>query len=149
MATLAIRKTAWQALSTRNRTIVRHLGDVLELGVPAEYKAGNTRWFVFDDLRFRPAVMAYVGCAIANLGEVPAGYTVPQLPDDSGDDLTQMRVDIKAFCEDPARTNPLVEAQDVTHSGGGNFWQEILDAQNTPVSVQMAGSVPTNWSAVN
>jgi len=157
MATLGIRKTSWQGLSARNKKIIRHLGDVLQLGVPAEYETpGGVRWFIFDDWRFKARVVAYFGCALANLSDVPAGYTVPQTDvlDSDGnvvgtvDNLPRLRRDIKAFCESPARTNPLVLPRDVSFSDGGNPWQEILDAQGTPGAVRMGSGVPASWSPV-
>ena len=148
MATLAIRKPAWQGLSNRDRKIVRHLGDVLQLGTPVEYKTPtDVRWFIFDDWRFKARVIAYFGCALANLSDVPAGYAVPQLPE-GGDDKPQLRRDIRAFCESPVRTNPLVLPRNITFSDGGNVWQEILDAQNTPAAVRMGSGVPATWTPV-
>jgi len=148
MATLAIRKTAWQGLSVRDKKILRHLGDVLRLGEPAEYESPSAvRWFIFDDWRFKARVIAYLGCALANLSDVPTGYTIPQLPE-GGDDLPQLRSDIRAFCESPARTNLLVLPKDITFSDGGNAWQEILDAQGAPSAVRMASGVPNTWTPV-
>ncbi len=148
MAALGVRKTAWQGLSTRNRQIVRYLGELLELGDPAEYEQpGGTRWFVFDDHRFKAKFVAYFGCVLANLTEIPVGYVLPL---DGGElDRPQMRADIQTFCESPARTNPLVLPEDIVFTEDGNPWQEILDAQGTPDSVQMASAVPSTWTAVN
>jgi len=102
---------------------------------------------VFDDWRYKAKVIAYLGCAVANLNDVPSGYTVPQLPDGS-DDLQQLRLDIRAFCESPSRTHPLVLPKDVTFTLDGNPWQEILDANGAPSAIRMASGVPDSWTAV-
>ena len=155
MAALAIRKTTFQGLSVRDRTILRWLGDFLALGSPAEYESSSAaRWFIFDDWRFEPKVIAYLGCVLANLSEIPSGYTLPLLDDEDGNPTTvvdrpQLRSDIRTFCESGARGNLLVLPKDITFTEGGNFWQEILDAQNTPAAVQMASGVPDDWTAVN
>ena len=148
MAVLGIRKNAWQALSDRDKTILRFMGDVLALGVPAQYETPQgVEWFVFSDFRFQPVAMAYFGCVAANLGDIPAGYELP-LDDDGNLDKRELRDQIKAWCEDPARTNPLVLPRDVEFSEGGNRWQELLDAQGCPSAMQMADSVPSGWEPV-
>ncbi len=177
MAALAVRKTTWNGLSNRNRTILRWLGDVLALGKPAEFSASGTLWFVFDDWRFKAKEIAYFGCVLANLSEIPSGYKVPivsLVPEevitiDDGDggshlewpdgtpytgplskvDRPQLRSDIRNFCESPSRGNLLVLPEDIAFTEGGNVWQEILDAQNAPSAIQMADSVPDTWTAVN
>jgi hypothetical protein len=143
MASLAIRKTSWNGLSIRNKQILRFIGDVLQLGVPAEFKAGGGAvWFVFDDHRFKARVIAYLGCVLANLTEIPSGYTLPI--DGAGDlNKTQMRSDIRTFCESPTRSDLLVWPVP-----GAETWQDILDAQNAPASIQMASGVPDAWTAV-
>ena len=154
MAVLGIRKNSWQGLSDRNKTIVRSLGILLSLGTPAEYKTPlNVRWFVFSDWRFKAEAIAYFGCVIANLSDIPSGYKIPQIKDDDGNDLgldrSQLRSDVVAWCSNPARTNPYVDPADITHADGGNVWQDILDAQGTPKAVRMADSIPASWSAVS
>ena len=91
MATLGIRKSAWNSASSIQRQVFRRLGEILRLGTPALYETGaSIEWFVFDDHRFKPKVIAYFGCVAANLGDWPPGYTIPQFPD-GGDDLVTMR----------------------------------------------------------
>ena len=154
MAALAIRKTTLNKLSTRNRTILRWLSGLLSLGKPAQFKApGGAVWFIFDDWRFKAKVIAYLGCVLANLSEIPAGYTLPVLDDEDGNPTTvvdrpRLRRDIRTFCESPSRGNLLVLPKDITFTEGGNFWQELLDAQNTPGAVRMASGVPDDWAAV-
>ncbi len=142
MATLAVRKTAWQGLSARNKTILRAIGDILQLGTPAEFAAGGgAKWFVFDDHRFKPKVIAYFGTLVANLSSIPSGYTLPL--DGSGEvDKRQLRIDAKGVL-DPLLAWPVTIPDD-----DPNPWQTILDAQGTPAAVQMASGVPASWTAV-
>lgn len=157
MTALGVRKTTYNGLSVRNKEIVKYLGDFLQLGEPAEFNASGTLWYVFDDHRFKPVHIAYFGCLLANLGDIPGGYTIPTIDilDDQGavigtkSDRPQMRADIKNFCEDGARTNPLVLPKDITFTEDGNPWQEILDAQGAPAAVQMASGVPASWVPVS
>jgi hypothetical protein len=142
MAALGIRKTTWQSTTVRNRAILRAIGAALNLGEPAEYRApGGALWFVFDDHRFKLIEVAYFGCLIANLTDIPPGYTIP-LDDDGLVDRDQIRADAKTFCDNQG----VVKPADVTL--GDNPWQDILDAQNTPAAVQMASGVPTSWTPV-
>ncbi len=143
MAALAIRKTAWQGLSVRNRTILKAMGDVLQLGKPAEFESPSAvRWFIFDDWRFKHKVIAYLGCVLANLSEIPVGYTLPLVGGEL--DKVQLRIDIRTFCESPSRGNLLVWP--VPNAGS---FQDVLDAQNAPAAIQMASGVPNNWIAVS
>lgn len=141
MAALGVRKATFTGLSVRDRTILKHLGSILQLGEPAEFVApGGAHWFVFDDHRFKAKVIAYLGCVLANLAEIPSGYELPT--DGDGElDKSQMRSDIRTFCESPSRGNPLVWPVQ------GGSWQEILDAQGTPAVVQMGFGVPRDWTA--
>lgn len=137
----------------RDKTIVRALGDLLSLGAGAEYKTlGGVRWFIFSDWRFKAKAVAYFGCVIANLSDIPSGYTIPMLTDADGNELGLDRVLLRAqvisWCSNPSRTNPYVDPADITFTTD-NVWQEILDAQGTPAAVQMADSVPASWSAVS
>jgi len=154
---LGIRKTAWQALSERDKTILRAVGILLDLGKPAEYETPTAvRWLIFDDWRFKAVPIAYFGCIVANLADIPANYIPPTDPvfDENGVQIGEvlnrslMRSQIKTWCEDPTRTNPLVLPKDITFTDGGNVWQEILDAQGTPVQVRMASGVPESWMPV-
>lgn len=148
MTALGIRKTAWAGLSARDKTILRAVGVLLDLGQPAEYETpAAVRWYVFDDHRFRAVPIAYFGCVVANLADIPTGYT-PPVDADGNLDRSLMRSQIKTWCEDPARTNPFVHPDDITFTEGGNVWQEILDAQGTPAQIQMASAVPDSWTSV-
>lgn len=159
MATLGIRRSAWEPLSDRDKAILRFMGDKLSLGVPARYLDGSANeWYVFDDTRFKAKPMAYFGCVTANLGEIPGGYTLPMkdLLDENGDptgeqvlDRPALVDDIKNFCENPARTHPLVLPQDIVFAQDDpNPWQTLLDAQGTPAAMKMGNGVPASWTPV-
>ena len=143
MTALAIRRNAWESLSDRDRHIFRFMGEKLQLGVPARFlDPSSNEWFVFDDHRFEPKPMCYFGCVAANLGEIPGGYVIPETRQELVDD-------IKAFCENPARTNPLVLPSDIVFpEDDPNPWQTLLDAQGTPASMRMASGVPISWTPV-
>lgn len=153
MAALAIRKSAWDGGTDLQRAIMRYgfsrdllkrtWEDDSELGNPAKFDDPSAvRWFVFDDQRFNPKVIPYFGCYCANIGEIPGGYTLPGT-------RAELRSDLKAWCENPARGNPLVKLADVVFpTDDPNPWQTILDAQNAPAWVKMRGSVPDTWTPV-
>ena len=162
MTALAIKKLSWNGLSDRNKRIMRFtpVGDVLELGVPARFLDGGgvVEWFVFDDHRFKVVPMAYFGCLAANLADIPSGYVVPEIEllDEEGLgtgvfvlNRVKLRSDIKSFCEDPARTNPLVLPKDVVFpENDPNPWQTLLNAQGVSGNIKMASGVPESWKAV-
>jgi hypothetical protein len=133
MAALGVRQTDWQSLTGRDKTILRAVGDSLDLGQPAQFDNGPVRWLVFDDWRYQLKHVAYLGCLIAHLADIPPGYVIPE-------DRDQLRADAKAFC-DPFVVLP----KDIVYSVP-NVWQTTLDAQGTPGWVQMAGSVPATWT---
>ena len=153
--TLGITKSAWEAGTDLQLAImcygfsrdllIRTWEDESELigagHTPAQYDdPGAVRWFIFDDSRFNPAVIPYFGCYCANVGEIPPGYVLPATRD-------ELRSDLRAWCENPARGSPLVKLADIVFpEDDPNPWQTILDAQNAPFWVKMAPSVPANWT---
>lgn len=149
MAALAFSASVWSGLSQRDRTILRYLSAVLRLGNHVRYERPDTsEWFVFDDWRFKLVHVAYVGCVISNRDEIPPGYTIP-LTDSGTEDLAQMRLDIRAFCEDLGRTNPLVLPSALDYTDDPNPWQTTLDAQNAPqAAILMGGGVPDGWTPI-
>ena len=152
MAVLTIRKSAWTALSARDSTLVTGFGAVLSLGVGAEYKDGGVAWLIFSDWRFKADDVAYLGCLIANLSG-RGNYRIPEIVDEDdnviGIDRGKMRSDNVAWVKDSARQNLYVAPADIAHADGGNPWQDILDAQGTPTTVQMDSAVPASWLAVS
>ena len=143
MTALAIRRNAWESLSDRDKHILRFMGEKLQLGVPARFiDPSLDEWFVFDDQRFEPKPMCYFGCVAANLSEIPAAYVIPETRQELVDD-------IKTFCENPARGNPVVlPGAIVFREDDPNPWQTLLDAQGTPASMRMASGVPISWTVV-
>ena len=143
MASLAVRKTTWQAQTVRDRQILRYLAsDVLELGQPAHFKAPSTAiWFIFDDWRFDLAGVSWFGALVANISDVPPGYIVP-VDGDGNVDMPALRSDAKGFLTSK-RVWPVTILDD-----DPNPWQTVLDAQGAPAAVQMASGVPVTWTAV-
>jgi hypothetical protein len=139
MASLAIRVSAWNALSERDKTIFRHAGELLRLGVPARYvNPSAVEWFVFDDHRFTAKHIAYFGCLVANISSFPPAYEIPE-------DKAQLTQDIITFCNN----HGVVLPKDVVFPPDDpNPWQTLLDAQGTPSAVQMALGVPDTWTPV-
>jgi hypothetical protein len=136
MATLGIKQSAWQAATDIQKRIMRVFDDLLMLGNPARYSNGTDTWLIFDDHRFRPLYIAYLGCFAANIQDMPPGYS----PDPDTD--AQLRSDMKTWIENPARTNPLVT------SGNWETLQDILDAQGAPAWIKIAGGIPDGWTPV-
>jgi hypothetical protein len=151
MATLGVRKTAWQNLSARDREMVRAIGVVLDLGVPAEWaQPDDTRWYLFCDTRFRLVDLAYFGALAAHLDDIPPGYQIPMVDILDGDgnkigefiDRPQLRSDAKTFL-DAYVVWPVTVPDD-----DPNPWQTVLDAQGTPAAMQMADHPPAGWEPV-
>ena len=134
MAALGIKQNAWQTATDLQKRAMRIFDDLLLLGNPAHYSDGAETWFIFDDHRFRPLYIAYLGCFAANILDVPPAY----YPDPDTD--TQLRSDMRTWVENPARTNPLVT------SGDWSGFQDILDAQGAPAWIRMASGVPDGWT---
>jgi len=152
MAGIAFSKTVWDGLGTRDRTILKYLSAVLTLGDQARYLDGSLdEWFVFDDWRFKLVHIAYLGCVISNRDDIPPGYTIPQIDSPGGgDDLAQMRLDIRTFCENPGRVNPLVLPSTLDFTDDPNPWQTTLDAQNAPqVAIRAGGGIPPGWTSAD
>jgi hypothetical protein len=136
VATLAIRKTTWNGLSARNKELVKAVGNLLDLGVPAEWRtAADVRWFLFDDIRFTLRELAYFGALATHLGDIPAGYQIPAT-------RAELRADAKAFLD------PFVVWPVTIPEGTVNVWQVVLDAQGTPAAMQMADHPPATWIPV-
>lgn len=136
MATLGIRKSAWVSLSARDKALMTAIGEILSLGVPAEWKQPpNTRWFLFCDTRFTLREIAYFGALTAHLGDVPAGYQIPAT-------RAELRADAKAFLDNYVVWPVTISDDDP------NPWQTVLDAQGTPAAMQMADHPPVGWEPV-
>ncbi len=136
----AIRKTAWDNASVRDRTIFRFAAKRLELGVPAPYKTGTgQKWLLFADTRFDLKDLADLGTLVKGI----ASNTTYVLPDgiDSPDVDTrraaraQLRSDVAAWLS--AR---VVWPVDVGE--GEDPYVAVLAAQNTPAALRAAGGIP-------
>lgn len=140
MATVALRRTAVQAMTVRQRRLARWVLSQIGLVEPAPYLApGGNVWLVFDDHRISLHDVAYLGCFAANLANIPAGYTPP---DDLSDaTASEIRAWIRAY---------LVQhvVWPVSVPEGADPWQAVLDAQGAPAAVRAGNGVPDTWTPV-
>jgi len=123
-AVIGIKKTAWQNANDTQRTILRWGMAKLDLGQPAEYKQGNTRWFVFSDWRITLEDVARLGTLVKGLAAFP-NYQFPMkdILDRDGNvfdtvvDKAATKADVVSYVQsnwvDPAVV-PLTELVDVT-----------------------------------
>lgn len=140
MATIAIRKSAWDAASARDRTIFRYAAKLLELGDPAVYvNGGGVEWYISDDHRLRLKDVARLGVVVKGIAQ----NTTYELPlNGRGElDVEQLRADMKAWV-----TSRIVWPVDV--EGSPNPWQAVLDAQGAPAVIRAGDSVPDTWTPV-
>jgi len=148
MAALAIRKSAWDGASQRDKTIFKALAYYLHLGNPATYtdSGGVTEWYVFDDTRFERRPLCYFAALAANVGSFPAGYSV----DDKSNRV--IRDDAMYWIEGGGTgvDRGLVLPGAIIHPDPDpNYWQTILDANGCPGWLVMANSVPDSWTPVS
>ena len=119
MAILAIRKTAWNRFVVSDRERISTLDGSLILGDPAQYKEGNTVWFIYSDSRFTSEMVGRLGLVFARPGRV--------------------RDSRSALDADVVRADPDNE----------DHWQAILNAQNAPTSIRMMNGIPESWARVD
>ncbi len=79
MTAVAMRESAVSGLKVRDRRILKFVSRRLMLGEPARFKApGGRIWYVWDDSRFTLRHIAVLGAFAAHVGDIPAGYKVPE-----------------------------------------------------------------------
>lgn len=144
MATLAIRKGIWIALSQRNRTAVQMM-DVLALGDGVEYDDGVDQWMIFDDPRWTQDHIAYLACLLSNVGQLRASYAIPM--NGTEIDRPQLKADIRDFCNTLPSPDTVTEPASIPHVENANRWQELIDAQGGNHS-QMTSGVQVGWTPV-
>lgn len=140
MPAIAIRQSAVQAMTVKQRRIARWVLSSVGLTAPAAFTApGGNVWLVFDDHRIDLRDVAYFGRFAALLAQLPAGWDPP----DGWDDLTagQVRALVREWL-----SSRVVWPVDVPE--GEDPWQTVLDAQNAPAGVRAGNSVPTTWVPV-
>jgi hypothetical protein len=52
MSFVALRKSAWEAASSKQRAVLRLAADKLQIGEPARYTFNGNEWLVSEDSRF-------------------------------------------------------------------------------------------------
>lgn len=135
-----VSKAGWDALSAKEKSVLRFVINRLRLGEPAVYVNGpgasDPRWYTFHDSRMDLLDFAVLGCFAANRADLPGGYEIP-LDGEGNVDKAQLRSDITTFLLDAGRTYPFVHPNNVTPSAEGYVSpQDVLDAQSAPAALQ-------------
>jgi len=139
MSVIAIKKSAWDNASVRDRTIFRYAAKRLGLGVPATYKAGTTIWYVFADTRFTLKDLAYLGTLVKGI----ATNTTYELPMTNGElDKIQLRKDVVNWVKTRV-------VWPVTIIEGDDPHMTVLATQNAPNALKAGDSVPSTWTPVD
>ena len=132
MATVALRLSALNGLTATQRTVLRLALRRLELGEPATYAtSGGVKFAVWDDHRLDALHIAILGCLLARLADIPAGY------DPDTKTRAQLEQDVRTWLG-----ANLKRPEDVAHEEGGDFYAEILAANNAPAAIRAASGVP-------
>lgn len=141
MAAIAIRQSAVQAMTVRERKLARWVLEAVGIVGPARFTApGGNVWLVFDDHRIRLVDIAYFGCFAAQLANLPAGYEPPDALD------TASGAEIRAWVRD--RLSALVVWPVPGIGDAADPWMAALDAQDAPASVAAGPGVPATWVPV-
>lgn len=142
MPTIAIRQSAVQAMTTRQRKFARWVLEAVGIVSPAAFTApGGNVWLVFDDHRFRLVDMAYFGCFAAQVASLPNGYEPPDALDDAS------AAEIRAWVRD--KLDDLVVWPVPGIENEEDPWMAALEAQNAPASVAAGTEVPATWTPVS
>jgi hypothetical protein len=138
MATIAIRRTAVQGLTAKQRKIVQFVMSRLDLNDPAAFVDGaNVHWLVFDDTRISLDDIAILGTLVRLIGN--AAVTNYDPTDDTPD---QVRTKIRQ-----ALNAQVVRADTVAIPEGSDPFATVLAAQNAPAAVRAFYNVPQDWVA--
>ena len=135
--TLGISITAWQGLSTRDKSIFKFCFEILSLGEAAIYLDPTTkRWATFTHWNWVPMQVAILGVLAGNVADIPAGYEIPMV--DGHIDRQQLASDILTFAENHDLVPPDQSME---------TWQDVLDAQGAPrAAILMGDAVPPGWT---
>lgn len=139
---IGIRKTAWNNANDTQRTILRWGLAKLNLGVPAVYKQGNTRWFIFSDWRMTLNDIARIGTLVKGLATFP-NYTFPtkDVLDEDGNvvgtvtDKKATKLEVTTYVKDnwvDPKDVPLTEFVDVTVPVRIQVELDVLDEDGDP-----------------
>lgn len=148
MTALAIRKSTWNNLNSTQQRVLRWGLVRLDLGVPAEYRANGTRWFIFHDHRITLTDVAQLGTLIKGIATF-SNHTPPTraILDEDGN-VVRTVVDKRATKQDLVNyvRNNWVDPTTLTIPEDEDAASFVLSAQGAPNSIQAAGSVPESWS---
>lgn len=145
MSTITLSKTGWDALTAREKTVVRYVIERVGLGDPAIYiDTSNGRHYTFSDNRIRLLDYAVLGCFAANRADLPGAYEIP-LDGEGNVDRAQLRSDITSWLTNPARTTPFVHPDNVTPGDpdAGVTPQDVLDANGAPAV--LGATIDPTW----
>ena len=140
MPAIAIRQTAVQAMTVRQRKLARWALAAVGIVEPAQFAApGGNVWYIFDDHRIRLVDVAYFGTFAAKLAEIPNGYDPPDALDDAS------AAEIRARVRDKLAQWVVWP---VSVPEGEDPWMYVLGEQDAPASVAAGAGVPANWTPV-
>lgn len=138
MPVIAIRQSAAQAMTARQRKLARWVLKKVGLIDPAQFTApGGNVWLVFDDEEIDLEDVAYFGRFAALLASIPNGYDPPDQLDNAT--AGQARTFVRNWL-----VNHIVWP--VVVPEGQDPYGTVLAAQSAPASVQAAGGVPSTWT---
>lgn len=144
---IALRKTAWQNATVRDRTIFKYAAKRLKIfGEPADYETGSGQeWLLSADPRITLKDLADLGTLVKGI----AGNTTYKLPkgiDSENPDIkkaavAQLRSDIAPWVQ--SRVVWPVDLEDVEDP-----YAAVLKAQNTPAVLRASGGIPEGLTPV-
>lgn len=141
MPAIAIRQSAVQAMTVKQRRLARWALEQVGLVDPAAYTApGGNVWLVFDDHRITLRDVAYFGKFADRLAALPADYDPPDAFDDAT--VAEIRAWIRAHLVQHV-VWPVPDIEDAADP-----WMATLDAQGAPASVAAGTGVPATWAPV-
>lgn len=129
MTVLAIRRTTVNALSVKQRRLLRAVAERLDLGDPADYTAGTTRWLVWDDDRIDLRDLAALGTLAGRFAEAE---TAVAESDESPRKALREWVSTNWKLDQPPE-------------GTANPFQWVLTNNGAPAAVQAANGIPAGW----
>lgn len=138
---IALRKSAWQNATQRDRTIFRYATRRLQIfGQPALYEtAAAQEWLLSADSRLTLKDLADLGKLVQGIKDNTT-YKLP-LNEDGSLDVEQLHTDMEAWLA-PRVVWP-VDLEDVEDP-----YAAVLAAQNAPAALQASGGIPDGLTPV-
>ncbi len=140
MAFLAIRVSAWQALPTRAKRVIRFVFERLDLRQreqtdppPIWLNPGGVEHYIFHDLRFTPSDATALAVVAKNADNLPN-------PDNAeGNEITKAEMRALLAAAIQANTPPSIPE-------GVDPYSYRLTYAAAPAAVQMFSDIPDGWS---